>query len=343
MFDLKKTLAIIQGGLLNPRETWKNYLAESHDWKSTALLLTVPLIVGCAVVSAVLGWLFGSGMYYGRGFLSILIIGLIYSCIGIALVTFVFSFLAGVFKGQNNFNHGFAAISLTSIPSQLGGIISTIPWIGWLIGFALFILSMVYLYQIIPSYLKVPDNQRIVHYILSIATSIILMLILGFVLGIGSMMGGANMSSSIAPTSSSKLAGLPFGQQADLVAATEQDKFDPPKDGKVTESQAKAYARFLSKTNEYRQAQAEKLQKLDKDVKDKGNQALNVSQLSSGLGSIMNLSFAEMEVVKTGGGNWAEHQWIKQQFRTASIQRDINDSVKHNYDLYKKYIEPLNN
>jgi len=347
MFDLQKFLALIQGGLLNPRETWQKYLAEGHDWKSTALLLTIPLVVGCAIISAVLGWLFHSGMFaFGRGFFAVLIMGLIYAAIGIVLVSFVFSFLAGVFKGEHNFDRGFAAISLTAIPAQLGSIVSTIPWIGWLVGLAASILSLVYLYQIIPSYLKVPDNQRIIHYILSIAATIIIMIVLSFVLGIGGMMGGMGMSGTSkmgmsSSSSSGKLSGLPFGQQADLVAATSEDKYDPPKDGKVSEAQAQAYARFMAKTADYRQSQMERLQKIEKEAKDSGNKSPSLSQISGGLGSVMGMSFAEMEVVHTGGGNWAEHQWIKQQMRTASIQKDINDAVKHNYELYKKYIEPV--
>ncbi len=50
---------------------------------------------------------------------------------------------------------------------------------------------------------------------------------------------------------------------------------------------------------------------------------------------------AEMEVVKSGGGNWAEHQWVKEQLRIASIQKDLNDAVKHNYALYQKYADQL--
>jgi hypothetical protein len=48
-----------------------------------------------------------------------------------------------------------------------------------------------------------------------------------------------------------------------------------------------------------------------------------------------------MEVVKTGGGNWAEHQWVKEQLRVARIQKDINDAVAHNYELYLEFEDEL--
>jgi len=34
--------------------------------------------------------------------------------------------------------------------------------------------------------------------------------------------------------------------------------------------------------------------------------------------------------------------WVKQQLQIARIQKDINDEIKHNYALYQKYKERLN-
>jgi hypothetical protein len=56
---------------------------------------------------------------------------------------------------------------------------------------------------------------------------------------------------------------------------------------------------------------------------------------ASGLGTI------EIEIVKTAGGNWAEHQWVKQSLRTAWLQKDSSDAVAHNYALYQEYEDHL--
>ena len=50
---------------------------------------------------------------------------------------------------------------------------------------------------------------------------------------------------------------------------------------------------------------------------------------------------SEMEVVKSAGGNWAEHMWVQESLRTAWIQKDINDTVSHNYELYQEFEEEL--
>lgn len=343
MFDLKKTLALIQGGLLNPRETWQQYLAEGHDWKSTAILITVPLIVGSAIAATLLGALFGTGMFaLGRGFFGVLFLGLLSAFLAVVVAALVFSFLAGVFQGENNFDRGFAAISLAAIPGQLGNIIATIPWIGWLIGLALFVLGLVYLYQIIPSYLKVPDSKRILHYVVSLVVSFLAMMILFALLGVGGVMSGMDMSGQAGSkmSNTSTVSGLPLGRQADLVAASSEDKYEPPEDGKVSAAQAKNYVRVMTRTAEYRQEQMDQLEKMEKEMKESGSKSTDLAKIPGGIGSVMNISFAEMEIVKTAGGNWAEHNWVKQQLRTAALQKDLNETVKHNYKVYKELVEP---
>lgn len=69
----------------------------------------------------------------------------------------------------------------------------------------------------------------------------------------------------------------------------------------------------------------------------------DLSQIYAGIGGAVSANNAEMEVVKTGQGNWAEHLWVKQQLRTARIhQGDGTDAIAHNYKLYQKYEEDLN-
>jgi hypothetical protein len=48
-----------------------------------------------------------------------------------------------------------------------------------------------------------------------------------------------------------------------------------------------------------------------------------------------------MQAVKSGGGNWAEHEWIKRQLFEARLHEDLNDKTAHNFELYQKYEEQL--
>lgn len=188
MFDIKKTLELIQGGLLEPKATWQSYLSENRGWQETALLLTLPLIVATFVLSGLLSWVFGS--YYvftARGGFGTWLLGLLMAVVAIAAAGFIFSYLAGLFKGSHNFNKGLAALSLAAIPAYLGGVLGTIPYIGWIISLALTIVTLVFLYQIIPSYLEVPEDKRVLHYIASLVATFVVMLILSAILGVGGM------------------------------------------------------------------------------------------------------------------------------------------------------------
>ena len=44
-FDIKKTIDLIKGGLLDPRNTWTRYLGENPSWQDTAIQLTGPLLI----------------------------------------------------------------------------------------------------------------------------------------------------------------------------------------------------------------------------------------------------------------------------------------------------------
>jgi hypothetical protein len=57
---------------------------------------------------------------------------------------------------------------------------------------------------------------------------------------------------------------------------------------------------------------------------------------------MMSANNAEMEVVKTGGGNWAEHEWVKSQLRAARIQQgEGSAALEHNFKLYKAFEDEL--
>jgi hypothetical protein len=342
MFDLKRTLALIQGAIFDSETTWQSYLPEAGDWKRTAVLLTGPLIVGAAVLAYILSLIFPSRMPLAPSpSFGGMLLGIVLGAIAAATVAFLVSFLAGQFKGQHNFAKGLAATSLAFVPGYLGQVLATLPWIGWLLGFASFIYALVLLWKIIPVYLEVPGASRVGHYIASIITIVIALFILGWLIGAGSPGAMQSRVGSVQEPAAGAPSGM-FGameRQASIMDAAAQDRYDPPANGKLSHDQVRQYIDVMSKTQVLVQAQSEDLQALaEKAEEDKIG---SVGDVFSGMGGIMQLQTAEMEVVKTGGSNWAEHLWVKEQLRVARVQQDINDTVKHNYELYKDYEERL--
>ena len=154
------------------------------------------------------------------------------------------------------------------IPGYLGQAVLWLPWIGGLLALGLFIYALVLLWKVIPIYQNVPDEKRTGHYILSIIGSLAAMIILSITLGrfLGPSMPGPSfggMSDSYTPGSSS--AGGMYGgiaRQAELLAAAEEDRYEPPSDGRVSKRQVREFVRVMQRTGELQEQKMAQLEAL---------------------------------------------------------------------------------
>lgn len=351
MLNLDRTVQLVRGALFDAEATWRAYLPEAGNWQKTAFLLTGPLIVASAIIAYLLGFL-GSDSMFGafRPTIMSTLLGIVMMAISAGVVAFIVSALAGAFGGKGSFALGLAATTLAFVPGYVGQALSGLPWLGGLLALILFIWALVQLWKIIPLYLEVPDSKRAPHYIVSLLACIVVMFTLGAIMSrvmYGSV-GGPAMSdfSGIGSRSSEDGAGSGmFGgvmRQAELMAAAEEDVYSPPGDGKVSERQVRDFLRVMERATELQDEQGERLREIaEKAEKEQQISLSDFSQVMGGMTEVAGLQTAEMEVVKTGGGNWAEHQWVRESLRTAWIQKDLNEAVAHNYALYQQYGEEL--
>lgn len=345
MFDLKRTLELIKGALFDAEPTWRAYLPEAGNWQRTAFLLTGPLIVASTVIAYLLALISSDTSMFPmfRPTVMSSVVSIVSGAVAVGVVAFIFSALAGAFGGKNNFALGLAAITLAFVPAYVGQALAWLPWIGGLLAFGLSIYGLVLLWRIIPIYLEVPHGKRIGHYIVSLICSIVVMAI------VGSFVSGVMYASSPGMT----MGGLPqvatpgsmFGgviRQAEMMAAAEEDRYSPPSDGNLTEQQVREFIRVMDRATELQEDKEKRLQALAEKAGD--DEQLSMSDLGELMGSVADLAGmqgGQIEVVKSAGGNWAEHQWVRESLRTAWIQKDINDTIAHNYKLYQKHEEQL--
>jgi len=187
-FDFTKTLGLITGGLLDHESTWKNYLEDCPGWQQTALVLTVPLFLFNVLFSLIFSRLTGGYAMYGyqSSWFLALIIGLVMGAIGFIIAVLVFNFLAGIFKGTSDFSRAFAAFSLAAIPAWVAGpLAGLIPYLGFWIAIAGGILSLVFVYRIMPLALNVPEEKRVLHFAVSLVTVFICNIAIAFIFGVG--------------------------------------------------------------------------------------------------------------------------------------------------------------
>lgn len=348
-FDINKTMALLVGALTRPAETWKAYLGENHPWQFTLVNLTAPLLVANVLLSVVFSRWFGTFSAYNLGgnwFLALLQ-GLFLAALGFAIAVLVINFLAGTFKGEPNFSRAFAAVSLVAIPAWVAGAVgAAIPWLGGLISLAGAIVSLLFLYRILPLALNIPDQKRVVHLVVSIIVIVVINVVIGSVLRIGD----TTMPSASPLTRAGRDVVAPSGgmfgeiqRQAALLEQAGEHSYDPPEDGKVSRAQAEWVEEVLTKAQAVVEEEMKKLEKLQKEMdEDKQASPADLARIYQGMGSVVSLNNVEMETVLTDGGNWAEYQWIKQQLRTARIQRgEGSAAIEHNYAIFQEMDEDL--
>lgn len=356
MFDFAKTLNLLRGGVFKPEAVWQRFLGEKPTLQHTAVVLFVPLLLSQVVLNLIISRIFGGFHVFGWGMslFPALILGLIAATIGFAIATAAMTLLAPMFGGRSDWSQGFAAMALAYIPYSLAAPVGAfIPYLGWLIALAGGILSLVYLYRIIPLALGVKEDKRPFHFIASLVASFIANLIVVSVLGLGAANQGSLSGNGFdryvgdqsgQESDSERGAGM-FGElerQGKLVEAAEQDRYQAPDHGKLSEKQVERLISVMDKTHKLQKREEERLQKLAKEMENKEQASIgDLTRMFQGVGSAVGMHNAEMEVVKTGGGNWAEHQWVKEQLRIAMIQQDGSEAIEHNYALYEKYAEQL--
>ncbi len=359
MFDFGKLLGWIKDGLFEPAAIWDTYKAEGHSWKTTATQFSLPLIVACALLALILGWLFADSYLLGsaggfNGFIGTLIMSLLWFGIG----GWIASFLAAKFGGAGSFDQAWSALTFASIPGLIGNVFGTLPWFGGLLSLAGAIWSLVLLWQALPKFLDVPAERAVGHFFATLGLSLVALIVVGTILGaLGLGMAGSSSDDRIAdirrdieersssrsidasqPSSSTGRANdndgsmFGFGRELDYLEAAENDRYSPPADGKLTEDQIEKAVHYLAVAQRLRDDSQSNLEKLSGD-----NNEPSFGDLFKGVKGLVGAGTAEMQSVKSAGGNWKEHQWVKKQLFEARLHQDLNATTTHNYELYMNY------
>lgn len=339
MFDLQATLRWVTELFKDADGTAASYRQADPTWQTSFLQITLPLYVGSFLVASVLGFFTSTGFLFGS--IPFILFSLVWGLAWTFVIAFIFDYFAGLFDGESGFDRAYAVVALAIIPSALGTAISPIARIGGLLSLAAGIYSLILAYRFLPQFLTIPDDTRVKHFVVSILAALVVNIVVSLTMG---QLYAPSMAERFEFETESESEQREFGQQggllggvarqADIAEAAAADTYTPPTDGKLTEAQVARYVDVIGKTRQLRE-------RMDKKMKEVKEEEASISDVFSGIGGVMRLSTAEMEVVKTGGGNWAEHQWVKGQLETARIQQDLNDTTAHNYELFQEYQQEI--
>ena len=339
MFDINATIRWITAVFTNPEKAATDYREAAPGWQQSAIWLTVPVYVAAWLIAAVLALITGGSLFMGSLSFGMLMLLMLWSIAWTFVTAFIFNYLSGTFGGKQDFDAAYSVVALAIIPAAAGNGIAPLPWLGWLISLAATIYSIVLAYRFLPVFLGIPEEARVKHFVVSIIAAIVVNMVVMSVLGslfATNMMRQSIMDAGMTRPADTVSTGL-FGgleRQADFAEAAANDVYQPPADGRLSDGQVAAYVEMLIKTQALQERLTGSLENMDEKEP-------SLSDVFSGVGDAIRLSTAEMEVVKSAGGNWAEHQWVKSQLETARIQQDLNETTAHNYRLFLAYQEEI--
>lgn len=231
------------------------------------------------VLSQVFPWQIG-GLVLRPGF-GMYLRYMLFALVGAAAISFVFAFMAGVFKGRNSFAHALAATSLAFIPGYLGNALSPLPIAGVLLSLGGGIYSLVLLWRILPAYLELPDDGRVLHFISSLVLTLVLATALAMLIGVGragmqvsGVDGDQDLASAVKralhdENESERGGASPFSgmeRSARIMEDADDDTYQPPRDGRLGEAQVQQVIANLQRTRELREAEAKRLERLAEDM-----------------------------------------------------------------------------
>jgi hypothetical protein len=346
MFDPNRFVELIKGGLLEADANAGAYRAENRNWQYTAFTLAGPLIVLSMIAAGLIAWLLNSGPQFG-GF-GWWLASTLASLAQFALAVLIFTAMAGAMGGRRDFDRGTAVLALAAIPAYVGNALGTFPWIGWLIAIVLSIYGLICLYRFLPDFLEVPDSKRVLHFVVSLVLTVIASFVIASGLGVGAYV--ESTTARIEPGGRSEDAASSRGggflgevqRNAEIYDAAMADTYSPPDNGRLKRQQVEEYLRVMTRAKAMQDDYAARMESLSKEIENKEDASFSdLMKIYQGVGGAISIGNAAMDIVKTGGGNWAEHIWVEEQLRVARYQPDANDAAAHNRELYDEFATQL--
>ncbi len=183
--------------LLTPKTEWEVINGETATPMSLLTGYVLPLAVVASVGTLLKLFLFSGAFSYGASFaIASAVIAFIATIAAFYLTVIIVDMLAPSFDSEKDLNKSAQLVAYSATPSYIGGLLSFIPFLGWLISLAAWGYGIFIMYLGIGTLKKTPEDKKIVYmivaYVIMIAIYFVLVMILGAVV-LTSMIGSAGL------------------------------------------------------------------------------------------------------------------------------------------------------
>ncbi len=171
--------------LLTPKTEWEVINGETATPQSLLMSYVLPLAVVSAVGSLLKGLLF-AGVLGIKYFVITAAIGFIAAVIAFFITVMIVDMLAPSFASEKDMGKSAQLVAYAGTPSYIGGLLSFIPVIGWLVMLAAWAYGIYLMYLGIGPLKKTPEDKKVVYmlvaYLIMIVITFVLIAILGAIL-----------------------------------------------------------------------------------------------------------------------------------------------------------------
>ena len=193
--NFNSLITLLKRGVLEPEQLWQEENSKSYTLIEFLKQVALPIVVVTSILSTLGILLFGyrvplTDIVMRPTFTDALmafIRSIVMFLITIVIFGWLSAYIASILGGKYDFIKGAVMIFLVSIPSLIGRIFATIPYIGAIIVIVASIYSLVLLYRAPTVLLDLPTENKtkafILFFIVGIIVSILLSLTIGRLLG----------------------------------------------------------------------------------------------------------------------------------------------------------------
>jgi hypothetical protein len=171
--------------LITPKTEWDVINGETATTQSLLMGYVLPLAVVSAIGPLLSGLLF-AGVLGLKYFIISAVISFIASIVAFYVSVIIIDMLAPSFGSEKNMGKSAQLVAYSGTPSYVGGLLSFIPVIGWIVSIAAWVYGIYLMYLGIGPIKKTPEDKKVVYmivaFVIMAAIYFIVVAILGAIL-----------------------------------------------------------------------------------------------------------------------------------------------------------------
>lgn len=168
--------------LITPKTEWEVINGETDTTQSLLMGYVLPLAIVAAVGSLLKGLLF-AGVFGLKFFIISAVISFIASMVAFYVSVIIVDMLAPSFGSERNMGKSAQLVAYSGTPSYIGGLLSFIPVIGWLVTLAAWAYGIYLMYLGIGPLKKTPEDKKVIYMIVAFLIMIVLYFVVVAILG----------------------------------------------------------------------------------------------------------------------------------------------------------------